>query len=126
MHPQMTMGAMTASIVHEINQPLAAIVWDGEAVGMDDPAGVVVTLDWGTGIQPFFTTKSNGMGMGLSTCRSIVDARGGAISAAPAHPFGSIFQIVLPSQPEVRGLPPSLPRGIMLEGSEAGVSPLRL
>jgi PAS domain S-box-containing protein len=75
---------------------------------MGGPAGVIVTFeDCGTGIdpsdidrlfEPFFTTKTNGMGMGLSICRSIVEAHGGTISATPAHPSGSIFQIVLPSQ----------------------------
>jgi signal transduction histidine kinase len=68
---------------------------------------VLITVeDSGTGIEAkdidrifdaFFTTKSNGMGMGLSICRSIIEAHGGRLWASPAVPQGSIFHVVLPS-----------------------------
>jgi signal transduction histidine kinase len=68
---------------------------------------VVSVQDTGTGISvenkdrifdAFFTTKSHGMGLGLSICRSIVEAHGGWLSASAAHPHGSTFQVMLPAQ----------------------------
>ena len=46
--------------------------------------------------QPFFTTKSSGMGMGLSICKTIVEAHRGQLTAAPSNPHGMEFQIILP------------------------------
>lgn len=76
----------------------------------DDAGDVVLTVeDSGPGIdaddlerifQPFFSKKSNGIGLGLSICRSIVEAHGGRLSAAAAKPYGSVFQIVLPRDGE--------------------------
>jgi len=51
--------------------------------------------------EPLFTTKREGMGMGLSICRSIIEAHGGRLRATPRLPFGSIFQFTLP--PTQRG-----------------------
>jgi len=76
---------------------------------LDVSDGVLITLeDSGTGIDAshmdrifdaFFTTKSDGMGMGLSICRSIIESHGGQLSAKPGDPHGSVFQIVLPPAP---------------------------
>lgn len=69
--------------------------------------GVVVSVaDTGTGIgpqdidqvfNPLFTTKSGGMGLGLSICRSIIQAHEGVLSVLPNSPKGAEFQFVLPA-----------------------------
>jgi C4-dicarboxylate-specific signal transduction histidine kinase len=64
--------------------------------------------DTGTGIdasnldrmfKPLFTTKANGMGMGLSICHSIIESHDGRIWASPAVNRGAIFQFELPVEP---------------------------
>ena len=74
----------------------------------DETHRVLVTVtDSGVGISAenadrlfnaFFTTKSSGMGMGLSICRSIVEAHGGRMSGANNVGPGATFQCVLPVQ----------------------------
>ena len=72
----------------------------------DETHRVPVTVtDSGVGISAenadrlfnaFFTTKSSGMGMGLSICRSIVEAHGGRLWATATVPHGAMFQFTLP------------------------------
>jgi signal transduction histidine kinase len=49
--------------------------------------------------KPLFTTKPRGMGMGLSICRSIIEAHGGRIWVSPGAKCGSVFQFELPTRP---------------------------
>jgi signal transduction histidine kinase len=75
-----------------------------------DRSGVLVAVrDSGTGIDPkhldrvfdaFYTTKSSGTGMGLSICRSIIDAHGGKLWAEANEPRGAVFQFTLPTAQE--------------------------
>ncbi|AWV05697.1 PAS domain-containing sensor histidine kinase (plasmid) [Burkholderia sp. JP2-270] len=76
----------------------------------DDRHAHVVVQDSGTGIRhadfdrlfsAFFTTREDGMGMGLSICRSIVEAHGGRIWADVRACPGAIMQFVLPVEEEM-------------------------
>jgi signal transduction histidine kinase len=68
--------------------------------------GVLVTVrDSGPGIDPenlervfeaFYTTKTSGVGIGLSICRSIIDAHGGRLWADANKPRGAVFRFILP------------------------------
>jgi signal transduction histidine kinase len=47
--------------------------------------------------EAFFTTKAEGIGLGLWICRTIVEAHGGRLSASSNPPHGSVFRFTVPS-----------------------------
>ena len=70
---------------------------------------LVVVRDSGPGLPPaardrifeaFYTTKASGLGMGLSICRSIIEAHNGRFWASPNEPRGAMFQFTLPQGDE--------------------------
>jgi signal transduction histidine kinase len=76
----------------------------------DDQQVLVTVTDCGVGFSAdnagqlfntFFTTKSSGMGMGLSICRSIIELHGGRIWAAPNVPHGATIEFTLPLHPGI-------------------------
>jgi PAS domain S-box-containing protein len=75
--------------------------------GLDGRSAILVAVrDSGVGLSPegtarvfeaFYTTKSEGMGMGLWICRSIIEAHGGQLTVHPNDGSGATFQFVLPA-----------------------------
>ncbi len=79
---------------------LKSSIKDGDIV-------VVAVEDSGTGVDAdqadrlfdaFFTTKPNGMGMGLSICRSIIEAHSGRLGVSAGVQYGSVFRFELPTK----------------------------
>jgi len=72
---------------------------------VEPSAGKIWVIDDGPGVsaevrdklfQPFFTTKTTGLGMGLSICHSIVESLGGRVTLADANGKGAAFVVELP------------------------------
>ena len=75
----------------------------------EDENVVVAVTDSGEGLDPakfesvfeaFFTTKPEGMGMGLAISRTIIEAHGGRLWATANSPCGAVFQFTLPTNAE--------------------------
>jgi C4-dicarboxylate-specific signal transduction histidine kinase len=92
------------SIAGQENEPK----WLTIRSSLSNPGEVLVSVeDTGVGIDaehaarifaPFFTTKPEGIGMGLAICRSIIEAHGGRLWAAKNEPRGAVFHFTLPAR----------------------------
>jgi PAS domain S-box-containing protein len=69
---------------------------DGVLVAVSDSGPGLPQANPGHLFDAFYTTKTSGLGMGLSICRSIIQSHGGRLWAAPAKPHGAVFQFTLP------------------------------
>jgi C4-dicarboxylate-specific signal transduction histidine kinase len=97
----LTMNAVEAmNEVREGSRELSISTSKAESDGV-----LVAVNDTGPGLpqasaerifEAFYTTKPSGLGMGLSICRSIVEAHGGRLWAAPNQPHGAAFCLTLP------------------------------
>jgi signal transduction histidine kinase len=77
----------------------------------NEPDGVSVEVrDSGPGFAPaalervfeaFYTTKPDGLGLGLSICRSIIEAHNGRLWASPNVPRGATFEFTVSARPDI-------------------------
>ena len=69
----------------------------GEVLVAVSDSGTGFDLDVDRVFTPFFTTKADGLGMGLSISRSLVESHGGRLWATPNSPHGAVFSFTLPA-----------------------------
>ncbi|MFK4722205.1 PAS domain S-box-containing protein [Bradyrhizobium niftali] len=72
---------------------------DGVSVEVRDSGPGFVPADLDRLFEAFYTTKSSGMGLGLSICRSIIAAHNGRLWASPNAPRGAVFHFIAPAHP---------------------------
>jgi len=102
------MQQVLMNLMLNAEQAMAQVTPDARVLHVDvvsESGGVAVHVrDSGSGIavepeslfSPFFTTKADGMGMGLSICRSIIESHGGTLGAANHPEGGAVFSFRLP------------------------------
>jgi PAS domain S-box-containing protein len=72
---------------------------DGVSVEVQDSGPGFAPADLDRVFEAFYTTKSDGLGLGLSICRSIIEAHNGRLWASPNVPRGAIFRFTAPAHP---------------------------
>ncbi len=94
-----------SGLAHSTGSGLAHSTGSGQAHSTHSGQARVTVSDTGPGLpagaeetvfDPFYTTKKNGMGMGLSIVRSILESHGGSITAANHERGGAVFELTLP------------------------------
>jgi PAS domain S-box-containing protein len=102
---QVILNLVTNAVEAMSNNPVGSRVLNVNSKSSQPNEVIIAVEDSGPGIEAkvldhifdaFFTTKSQGMGMGLSICRSIVESHRGRVWAAGRRPHGSIFYVTLP------------------------------
>jgi PAS domain S-box-containing protein len=100
------------NLVRNAHEAMAQSEWRELEVAttrLDDESIEIAVADRGSGLsddivehlfEPFHTTKDNGMGLGLSICRTIIEAHGGKLRYEPNGGGGAIFRLTLPVMPE--------------------------
>ena len=73
---------------------------DGMLVAVRDTGPVLAPSNLERLFEAFYSTKPSGLGMGLSICRSIIEAHGGRLWVSANVPQGAIFQFTLPAHPD--------------------------
>ncbi len=102
---QVVLNLVTNAVEAVSDNPVGSRVLNVSSKPGQSEETIIAVEDSGPGIDPkdlnrifdaFFTTKSQGMGMGLSICRSIVESHGGRLWASTRRPHGSTFYLTLP------------------------------
>jgi signal transduction histidine kinase len=100
------------NLIRNAHEAMAQSEWRELEVAttrLDDESIEIAVSDRGSGLpddivehlfEPFHTTKDNGMGLGLSICRTIIEAHGGKLRYEPNGGGGAIFRLTLPVMPE--------------------------
>jgi signal transduction histidine kinase len=107
----LVMNAMDA--MNTVEEPKRVLIINGRREARIGMLGALLGVqDAGTGFKPaemarlfeaFYTTKPHGLGMGLTICRSIIEAHGGRLWAEPNEGPGATFLFSLPAAPERSG-----------------------
>ena len=94
--------------MNKVPEDQRQLVIEAQSHVSEDKSFVLITVtDSGTGLkaenlprlfEAFYTTKANGLGMGLAISRSIVEAHGGRLWATPNANLGATFHLMLPVQ----------------------------
>jgi signal transduction histidine kinase len=82
---------------HELHISTARIEPEGVCVAVRDTGHGLPPESLPRLFEPFYTTKPDGMGMGLSICRSIIEAHGGRLWATRCEPQGALFRFTIPA-----------------------------
>ena len=88
--------SMAGEKEHRILSLKSEVLDSGVMVAVADSGKGIASQDVDRIFNPLFTTKSEGMGMGLSICRAIIEAHDGRLWVAGNTPRGAVFQFVLP------------------------------